>query len=151
MKCIAAGLCILVIASAPVFAQTPPAASSPAYTPMRPTSDCIRVNQINEWAVVDTQTIVVRTGPKRYLVKLTASCPRLVIGYPNLWFRPNPSNNALGINRICGEVGESVRTRDQPPCPIQSVSFIDKPTFDHLTAIAKKHRNGVSPPTPVHP
>lgn len=105
-----------------------------------PYKDCIRTDQINEWHVVDPQTAIVRTGPyQRYLVKLTASCDKLGIGNPGLMFVPSQSDKATAPFRICGGVGEKVRSRYQPGCAIQSVSLIDEATFDGYRNHAKYH------------
>jgi uncharacterized protein DUF6491 len=117
-----------------------------------PAADCIDTTQINEWHIVDARTAVVRTGPKRYLVTLQSECPRLGMAPAGLIFRPNASNAAVNRGRICGEVGETVRSHNQPPCAIQSVSKIDKARFDELAAQAKHHGSGADQPTtmPAH-
>lgn len=69
-----------------------------AYTPLRPVSQCLRPDRINEWYVVDSSTLIARTGPDHYLVKLQAVCPQLGIGQ-SLRFRANPSNTAAGRAR----------------------------------------------------
>jgi hypothetical protein len=117
-----------------------------------PAADCIDTSQINEWHIVDARTAIVRTGPKRYLVTLQSECPRLGMAPIGLMFRPNRSNAAVNRGRICGEVGETVRSRNQPPCAIQSVSKIDKTRFDELAAQAKRHGSGADQPTtmPAH-
>lgn len=115
-------------------------------------ADCIDTTQINEWHIVDARTAIVRTGPKRYLVTLQSACPRLGMAPAGLIFRPNPSNAAVNQGRICGEVGETVRSRNQPPCAIESISKIDKPRFDELSTQAKRHGSGADQPTtmPAH-
>lgn len=116
--------------------------------PMRPVSECLRPDRVNEWYVVDKRTVIARTGPDRYLVKLTADCPRLGIGQ-QLLFRANDSNRAAGLGAICGEVGETVVSRDQPPCAIESVSKIDKAQFEKMEKHASQHgflSNGGTPP-----
>jgi uncharacterized protein DUF6491 len=124
------------------------AASAPqARTPIKPISDCIRIDQINEWHIVDNRTATVRTGPKRYRVNLQSDCPRLGLGPAGLIFRTNPSNQALGANRICGEVGETVESREQPPCAIQSVQIIDKAEFDRLSAKSRRGGSAADQPT----
>lgn len=137
-----AAVSLLSMLAAPAIA-----AQTASHTPLRPQSECLRVDRINEWHVVDHRTAIVRTGPKRYLVKLQASCPRLGIGNPGLLFSPNESNKALGESRICGETGETVRARDQPPCAIASVRVIDKAQFDRLGAAARHHGSGADQPT----
>ena len=46
---------------------------APERQPMRPVSECLRPDRVNEWYVVDNRTVIARTGPDRYLVKLTAA------------------------------------------------------------------------------
>lgn len=111
-----------------------------AYTPLRPVSQCLRPDRINEWYVVDSSTLIARTGPDHYLVKLQAVCPQLGIGQ-SLRFRANPSNTAAGRGALCGEAGETVASRDQPPCGVQSVAKIDKAQFEQLSATAVQHSN----------
>lgn len=113
---------------------------APERQPMRPVSDCMRPDRINNWAVVDSRTVIVQNGPERYLVKLSAECPRLGVGQ-SLRFRPNDSNKAIGlgpIGPICGEVGETVSSRDQPPCAIESVSKIDAAKYKELEKRSKQ-------------
>lgn len=149
MKSVATTLSLLVFACAAATsasaAQTPPHAST--YHPMRPVSSCLQTDRINEWYIVDARTAIVRTGPDRFLVKLKSDCPRL--GYPpkGLVFHSNPANQAVMPWRICGEVGETVRSRNQPPCAIQSVSKIDKAEFDRMRKHAVRHGSGANQPT----
>jgi hypothetical protein len=126
------------------------AETAPARSPL-PAGDCIDTTQINEWHIVDDRTAIVRTGPKRYLVTLQSACPRLGTPPPGLIFRANPSNTVVNRSRICGEVGETVHSRYQPPCAIQSVSKIDKARFDQLSAHALRHGSGAELPTSMPP
>lgn len=109
-----------------------------AYTPLRPVSECLRPDRVNEWYVVDDMTVIARTGPDRYVIKLQAKCPQLGIGQ-SLRFRPNRANQAAGMGAMCGEAGETVASRDQPPCAIQSIAKIDKTQFDSLSSKSKEH------------
>jgi hypothetical protein len=120
--------------------------TAPRRTPLRPVSECIAIDRINEWHIVDDRTAIVRTGPDRYLVKLQHDCPRLGVS-PGLLFRPNRANQAVMPGRICGEAGEAVYARFQPPCSIQSVSKIDKGRFDAFAARARRHGSGAEQPT----
>ncbi len=126
------------------------AGASPARTPIKPISDCLRIDQINEWHIVDRRTALVRTGPKRYRVNLQSDCPRLGLGPAGLIFRPNRSNAAIDPTRICGEVGETVRSHNQPPCAIQSVQIIDKAEFDRLSAHASRSGSAADQSTQKH-
>lgn len=131
-----------------VFCAMAVAGDAPtARAPLRPQSDCPRIDRINEWHIVDARTVTVRTGPYRYVVGLQADCPRLGIGNPGLLFRANDANRALGDSRICGEVGETVQARDQPPCAIVSVRKVDKVRFDRLTKQARRNGSGADQPT----
>lgn len=135
----------LVLAASAATAQTKPPA--PAYTPLRPVANCLRTDRINEWHIVNSRTLAVRTGPVRYQVKLRTACPRLSYGPPTLLFQSSRANQATSPFSICGEVGESVRTRNQPPCPIQSVRRINKAEFDKLSAQASRSGSGANQPT----
>jgi hypothetical protein len=139
-------LLTLTIGAGAVQAAETPSAHTPLHT-----SDCIDTSQINEWHIVDARTAIVRTGPKRYLVTLQSACPKLATP-PGLIFRPNRSNAVVNQGRICGEAGETVHSRNQPPCAIESVSKIDKARFDQLSASAKRHGSGADQPTtmPAH-
>ncbi|WP_114238188.1 DUF6491 family protein [Dyella sp. C9] len=123
-------------ATGALAADQPP----PAYTPLRPVSECLRPDRINEWYVVDSQTVVARTGPDHYLVKLQATCPRLGIGQ-SLRFNPNRSNLAVGMGALCGEAGETLSSRSQPPCAVQSIAKIDKAQYQQLSAKAIQSGN----------
>jgi hypothetical protein len=136
MKTVMSAVLVFAFAAtaANALAQSAPASGSLPY------KDCIRLDQINEWHVVDPQTAIVRTGPyQRYLVKLKASCDKLGIGNPGLQFIPSESDKAITPLRICGGVGEKVRARSQPPCAIDSVSLIDEATFKDYRTRAKYH------------
>lgn len=123
------------------------AETMPPRTPIRPIGDCLRVGQINEWHIIDDRTATVRTGPRRYVVELQARCPRLGQPPAGLIFHPNRSNLALGVYRICGEVGETVSSYHQPPCAIQSVRVVGKAEFDRLSA--KSRRSGSAADQPA--
>ncbi len=43
------------------------------------------------------------------------------------------------MGALCGEAGETVASRDQPPCAVQSAAKIDKAQFEQLSAAAIKH------------
>ena len=145
MKIIAPSLLLVLTMGA--SAGTVQASETAAARSPLPAADCIDTTQINEWHIVDARTAIVRTGPKRYLVNLQSACPRLGMAPAGLIFRPNPSNAAVNRGRICGEVGETVRSHNQPPCAIESISKIDKPRFDELSTQAKRQGSGADQPT----
>lgn len=130
---------LLLLASTLVVSMAALAADqTPAYAPLRPVSQCLRPDRVNEWYVVDSSTVIARTGPDHYLVKLQAICPHLGIGQ-SLRFHANRSNLAAGMGALCGEAGETVSSRYQPPCGVQSIAKIDKPQFERLSAQSTKH------------
>ncbi|HKR76701.1 MAG TPA: DUF6491 family protein [Rhodanobacter sp.] len=147
MKSALPGLLALPLALAANVALAQAKPKAPAYTPLRPVADCLRTDRINEWHIVNSRTVTARTGPDRYLVKLQVACPRLSYGPPTLLFHSNRANQAVIPFSICGEAGETVRARDQPPCPIQSVRKIDKAEFDKLSAHASRSGSGADQPT----
>ncbi len=136
----------LLLCSIPVCAS----AMSQPRVPLLAT-DCIATTQINEWHIVDDRTATVRTGPKHYVVKLQTSCPQLRHP-PGLIFRANSANASVNSGRICGESGETVHSRGQAPCAVESVSRIDKAQFDQLNAHSKSSRptDAVSTHEPQH-
>lgn len=117
-------------------------AAPPSAAPARnilSNNDCMRVDKVNEWHVVDNKTVIARTGPyQRYLINLQAQCQWLGMGNNPLRFTPNASEKATS-NRICGQVNEKVSSRFQPPCGIQSVSLISEAQFDAYRAHSKYH------------
>ncbi|HUA79764.1 MAG TPA: DUF6491 family protein [Dyella sp.] len=123
-------------------AQSAPAGSTLPY------KDCIRLDQINEWHVVDPQTAIVRTGPyQRYLVKIHAACPQLGIGSSGLMFVPSKADKATTPMRMCGGAGEMVRAKGQPACAIDSISLIDEATFNSMRNKAKYHSTRTQKPS----
>ncbi len=136
---------LLTTLSLGTFAQ---AADHPSPRAPLPSSECINTSQINEWHIVDARSAIVRTGPKHYLVTLKNNCPHLNHP-PGLIFRSSPSHTGINQGRICGALGETVRSSNQPPCAIESVSKIDKARFTQLSGQARRYRQGDSS-TPAH-
>jgi hypothetical protein len=133
---------LLALPTGVVYAQAAP------HQPIRPVSDCMRIDRINDWAVVDDRTVIVSNGPYRYKVTTEASCPRLGTGN-SLRFRAAPDKNSLGLSAICGETGESVFARDQPPCAIAQVQKIDKGEYRRLSKKAHQHGSGADQPMTI--
>ncbi|RDS81184.1 hypothetical protein DWU98_11640 [Dyella monticola] len=136
MKAVISAVLTLALAA---MAGASLAQSAPMHNTL-PYKDCIRTDLINEWHVVNPKTVIVRTGPhQRYLVKLQGSCDKLGIGNPGLLFVPSQADKATSVFRICGGVGEKVRSRYQPPCAIESVGLIDEATYEHYRAGSTYH------------
>ena len=134
-------LCLsFAVACTAAFAGNPPSRTSLPY------AQCIQTDKINEWHIVDARTALVRTGPYRYVVHLKADCPRLGVGLPGFLLRASESNKTVGGGRICGDVGQTVGARDQPPCAISSISQVDQAKFDQLRKHALRHGSGAELP-----
>lgn len=116
---------------------SPPDGARPQARKELPYADCIQTDRINEWAVVDDQTLTVRNGPNHFVVKTTVACPRMSLGGA-VHFRTSQSDRAIGGMRICGGISEYVVRRDDPPCTIQSVQTISKAEFKALGKKAKQ-------------
>ncbi len=130
-----------------VGATSTRAAEPPPRRPL-PAADCINTSQINDWSIVDARSAIVRTGPKHYLVTLQVDCPQLSHP-PGLIFRSSRSPLAKGS--ICGSIGETVHSRGQPECAIESVTIIDKARFTQLGAQARRYKSAdAKPATPAH-
>lgn len=129
-------LALTTVASAAQAAPAPPSAASPL-----PAAQCIQTDRINDWHIVGARTAIVRTGPKNYLVTLKSDCPQLSHP-PGLIFSSSPNHQGMNQGRICGAIGETVHSRGQPPCGIESVTLIDKKHYDQLTDEAKRYRKG---------
>ena len=131
---VAATFLLAGAASAAPAADTP----NPQARKELPYADCLQTDRINEWAVVDDQTLTVRNGPNYFVVKTTVACPRMSLG-GGVHFRTSESDKAVGGMRICGGINEMIVRRDDPPCQIQSVQTIDKAQFKALGKKAKQH------------
>lgn len=136
MKTIVATLLLALTAAASAAQAAPaPAKSAP---PLR-AADCIHTDRINDWHIVDARTAIVRTGPRNYLVKLGSDCPQLSHP-PGLIFSSSHNHQGMTQGRICGSIGETVHSRGQPPCAIESVRLIDKVRYDELGGEAARYR-----------
>lgn len=140
-----------IVATA-LFAVTAAASAAHAPTPGTgasaplPAADCIRTDRINDWRVVSPSTAIVRTGPKNYLVTLSHRCPQL--SHPPGLIFGHSNHQGVDQGRICGSIGETVHSRDQPPCAIKSVQLIDKARYQQLSDEAARYRkNGAAPST----
>jgi hypothetical protein len=143
MKCPPSLLLIATVGCTAAMAGQAPPAPRPL-----PYAQCIQTDRINEWHIVDKRTALVRTGPYRYEVHLKADCPRLGIGVPGFLLRASESGKLAGGNRICGDLGETVAARDQPPCAISSVEIVDQARFERMREHASRHGSGAEqPPT----
>jgi hypothetical protein len=136
MKTILTSLLFAVTATVTIAATTAHAAPSPAS--LLRAADCIQTDRINDWHIVDARTAIVRTGPKSYLVTLKSACPKL--SHPPGLIFSHSNNQGIDQGRICGSVGETVHSRGQPPCAIESVQLIDKSRYQQLSDQAARYR-----------
>lgn len=133
----------LLIAAAPAGAR-----QAPPRQPLRPVSECLDATRINEWHIIDNTTLTVRTGPFRYLLKTQHKCPRLGRHGDGLSFRVSEAKQVT-LPRVCGDYGDEVYSRYQPPCAVESVRKIDKAQFDALTRRQMRGGSGAEqPPQP---
>ncbi len=121
--------------------------ASGAREPVRPLSQCMDAANINEWHVIDDTTMTVRNGPRRYVITTTHTCPALGRYGDGLHFHPSRDKAGLDPWRICGDLGETVSSRQQPPCAVKSVRRIDKQAFDTLNKRAERNGSGADQPT----
>lgn len=126
------GLALLPCAAAWAGSPTGAAGHPAKRQPLRPVSQCLRIEGIRDWHVLNPTTAVVASDRYYYRVTLSQRCPQLGVGADGLRFRANASNRHLGDSRLCGEAGETVRSNAQPPCAIQSVHLISKTQYQHL-------------------
>lgn len=141
MKMLITGLLFAVTAAA--SAAQAPAPLPPSTSPL-PAADCIRTDRISDWRIVDARSAIVRTGPKSYLVTLRHECPKL--SHPPGLIFSHSNNQGTDQGTICGSVGETVHSRGQPPCAIQSVQLIDKARYQQLSDQATLYRKGRAAP-----
>ncbi|GAA0903040.1 hypothetical protein KR767_00380 [Luteibacter anthropi] len=122
------------------------AADAPAPLPRKelPVADCLRTDQISNWAMVDNRTVIVANGPNFYRVTTNVDCPRMDLG-GGIRFRGAESIKAVAPMRICGSINEQIVRRDDPPCQIQTVEKIDKATYQSLEKKAQRKGSGAEP------
>lgn len=135
MKLMVAALLFALTAAASA-AQPTPRQFSPS--PALPAADCIRTDRINDWHIVNARTAIVRTGPKTYEVTLRHECPKL--SHPPGLIFSQSNRQGIAAGSICGSIGETVHSRGQPECAIESVQMIDKTRYQHLSVEAAQYR-----------
>ena len=140
-------LFLLALIAAPL---TSVAAQAPPRTPLKPIGQCMDPASIHEWYVIDARTMIVRNGPRRFLITTQHKCPNLGRYGDGLHFKPSPDKQVT-LMRICGEYGETVSSRYQPPCAVESVKRIDKAHFDKLKKHALRSGSGAEPNQPKKP
>ncbi|MGY3231753.1 hypothetical protein ACVWWJ_003237 [Luteibacter sp. HA06] len=132
---------LLLTVAAHAAEQAPATGPAPDAKPLE-FNDCMRTDRITDWKVVDDRTLLVATGPDRFVVKTNVDCPRMGLG-GGVRFKTAESNKAVGAFRICGTPTEKVeRIHDDPPCNIASVSKIDKATYTTMSKKAKLSGSG---------
>jgi len=107
-------------------------------------NDCLQADRVNAWAMVDDHTVLVRNGPRHFVVNTVVACPRVDTG-GGLRFRVSNSAKAIGGNRLCGGLGEQIVRRDDPPCQITSIRTLDKATYDAWAKKARRRGSGAEP------
>jgi hypothetical protein len=133
---------LLAVTTATSVARASP--STPLSTAPLPAADCIRTDRINDWHIVNARSAIVRTGPKTYLVTLRHECPKL--SHPPGLIFSHSNSQGIAQGSICGSVGETVHSRGQPPCAIESVQLIDRSRYQQLSEQATRYRNSGAMP-----
>lgn len=128
--------CLLLVSVAAHAAGAPPQARQEL-----PVNDCMRTDRISNYTVVDDRTLTVANGPNFYKITTTVACPRMDIG-GGVRFKSSENIKAVQPMAICGSINEQIIRRDDPPCAIESVQKIDKPTYEQLNKKAKHGGSG---------
>lgn len=149
LRSLALTAALMGIAAAPLHAQGHPPVMKDK--PLRPVSSCMDPTRIDQWRVIDNHTLIVRNGPRHYLITTRGACPKLGRYGASIRFHLSRSASITG-QRICGDIGEMVSSRAQPPCAIDRVKPISKARFKALDqqAIRKGTRAGEVPYSAPH-
>ncbi len=127
--------------------------AAPPSAPIRPVGECLKIDQVLDWGVVDQRRLVVKGLGKRYYdVRLSDNCPDL-LKRPYLSFReglqqqPGPRHrrrSGIGADpvthdgRICGDLGDAVVPRSalasntDIPCRIGGIRRIDEAAYEGM-------------------
>lgn len=139
MKQLAATLLLGALAALTGCAQTPTTSDEAAKLgtePLRPLSQCIDVEKVGEWYVVEPDTVILRTGPKYFRIDMQQTCPGLGLG-GGLSFRINPANAMY--RRLCGDTLDAIYARGIP-CPIEKVTPISEQRFRELEDLPQQEQ-----------
>lgn len=104
-----------------------PAGESSGYRPLSPLSACIDPSQVRSWNDVDSTTLVIDAGRRKFRVDLVTACPDLSFGYA-VHLAGDPIHG-----RICGNIGERVIVRGRS-CSIGRVYPIDAETYRKMSS-----------------
>jgi hypothetical protein len=104
----------------------------------------MRTDRISNYAVVNDRTVIVANGPNFYKITTDVDCPRIGLG-GGIRFVGAENIQAVAPMRICGSITEKIARRDDPPCQIQSVTKIDKKTYQKLEKNAQRKGSGAEP------
>lgn len=152
---------LFLLLSAALMGATSAVAGDPVATerpsqhgPIKKLSACLDPQRARSWALLDSNTLYVDAGRRRYLLQLDTSCPELAQA------RSLSFLSAGGVGRICGNRGEQLRVdpaasalRD---CRIGSVHILPHSapriqTSHHFTSLGAREsffearRGGESP------
>ena len=113
-------------ATAPRDSGRPPALAA---DPL-PLADCLDPDRARSFVLLDSSTLLVDAGRRRYQVKLAHACPELGTTH-SLQFRPGG-----GVGRLCGGAMETVLpVGGRPPvrpCPISALRLLDEDAYQAL-------------------
>ena len=122
--------------AAPVLEGTPG-------SPLRPHSECLDPTQARGWAIVDTDSVVVDAGRRKFLLRFGASCPELE------WTNRLQFRTPGGSGRVCGSAFDAVLPESRGglvvPCSIESITSIDAERYRALTSKSAGGAEGDAP------
>ncbi len=108
-------------------AAGPPTGESSGYRPLSPLSACIDPSQVRSWNDVDSTTLLIDAGRRKFRVELSTACPDLGFGYA-IHLAGDPIHG-----RICGNIGERVIVRGRS-CGIARAIPIDAETYRQMSS-----------------
>ncbi|MCK7593844.1 DUF6491 family protein [Pseudomarimonas salicorniae] len=99
---------ILVLLCLPLTAWSaePLRPEAPGHRPIRPIGDCIDPSRVRGFHVLDSRTLLVDAGRRRFRVVLSWSCNELHSHRGLAFDTRNPSG------RVCGDIGDAVLPRE---------------------------------------
>lgn len=113
-----------------------PSSGTSAYQPLRPLSACLDPTRVRSWNDIDSTTLLVDAGRRKFRLELTTACPELSFDHTILLVGDSVSG------RICGTIGESVVARGRS-CRIARVIPIDAETYERMSS--GKHKREARP------
>jgi hypothetical protein len=96
-------------------------------------ADCLDPNMARSWIELDSRTILVDAGRRKYRMEISPACSALGFS-PYLGFKGDSING-----RVCGILGDSIVTRDYT-CRIERMELLDKEQYKQALESRKSKR-----------